>query len=154
MRSRCFRGLPSQSPVVFFLPWHTSYWMAQRLGLIGSHYTACYELAPAPVSSEPDQCIEAVNRLIEDAEQVLAASGTGEAISPSSATAWQLARHLAGEQAGRQVFAVAAAAMQGYHPVENLDRLAAGSTFTLSRTDPFIPWQRTSELIAAIRQHS
>jgi pimeloyl-ACP methyl ester carboxylesterase len=161
--------------------------MAQRLGLVGSHYTACYELAPALVSSEPKRCVIAVNRLIDDAELALERSGyAGEPLSVVGYSLGSYPATLLANRLGARVYAVAAAdrgdlmiwesaaaatirrraaakgytledfskAMQGYHPVENLDQLATGSAFFLGRSDPFIPWQRTSALIEAMRGRS
>jgi pimeloyl-ACP methyl ester carboxylesterase len=64
-------GLNSAVPVIYFLPWNTPFWIAKKFGLIDSRFTACYELAPALVSSEPARCVEALKRVVEDAEGLL-----------------------------------------------------------------------------------
>jgi pimeloyl-ACP methyl ester carboxylesterase len=69
--SRRIDGANPGAPVIFFLPWHTPYWLARRIGLICSAFTACYELAPALVSSEPERSVSALKRVSDDAEALL-----------------------------------------------------------------------------------
>jgi pimeloyl-ACP methyl ester carboxylesterase len=58
-------------PIIYFLPWNTPFWLARRIGLICGDFTACYELAPALVSSEPTRSVAALKKVTDDAEALL-----------------------------------------------------------------------------------
>ena len=61
----------ADSQVIYFLPWHTPFSIARRLGFIPLDFLACYEMPPAIVSSTPELSVEAMRRLVADAESVL-----------------------------------------------------------------------------------
>jgi hypothetical protein len=61
------------SRVVYFLPWHTPFAFARRLGFAPLDFLACYEMPEAIVSSEPELCLRAMHDLVADAERVLLA---------------------------------------------------------------------------------
>src|SRR3979411_1950271 len=70
-RSLAFRridGDPS-SKVIYFLPWHTPLSVARAAGFLPLDFLATYEMPPSIVSSEPALCVEAMLRLVADAEQ-------------------------------------------------------------------------------------
>jgi pimeloyl-ACP methyl ester carboxylesterase len=54
------------SNIICFLPWRTSIATARRIGFAPHKFMACYQLPPAIVSSEPELCAEAVERLVAD----------------------------------------------------------------------------------------
>lgn len=54
-------------PIIYFLPWNTPFWLARRIGLICSQFAACYEMAPALVSSEPSRSVTALRKVTDDA---------------------------------------------------------------------------------------
>jgi pimeloyl-ACP methyl ester carboxylesterase len=64
-------GQKTAVPTIYFLPWNTPYWLAKRLGLIRGPFTACYETAPALVSSEPVRSVLALKKIVADAEALL-----------------------------------------------------------------------------------
>jgi pimeloyl-ACP methyl ester carboxylesterase len=55
------------SNVLCFLPWRISFPLARRFQLLPKNFLACYEMPPAIVSSEPHQCVEALETIVEDA---------------------------------------------------------------------------------------
>jgi pimeloyl-ACP methyl ester carboxylesterase len=60
-----------RAPVVCFLPWRMPYRLAHGMGLVPRDFLACYEMPGAIVSSEPHLCIDAMRRLVDDAEAVV-----------------------------------------------------------------------------------
>src|SRR5262245_11455748 len=62
----------ASSRVIYFLPWHTPFSIARRLGFTPLQFLACYEMPPAIVSSAPELSVEAMHRLVADAEALLA----------------------------------------------------------------------------------
>ena len=48
------------------------------MGVMPKDFIASYEMPGAIVSSEPDLCVEALRRLVEDAKEVAARAGVGE----------------------------------------------------------------------------
>src|SRR5262245_49013066 len=61
----------ADSQVIYFLPWPTPFSIARRLGFTPLEFLACYEMPPAIVSSTPELSVEAMRRLVADAETVL-----------------------------------------------------------------------------------
>jgi hypothetical protein len=59
------------SKVIYFLPWHTPFYVARHAGFIPVDFLACYEMPPAIVSSTPELSVEALRRLVRDAEALL-----------------------------------------------------------------------------------
>jgi hypothetical protein len=59
-----------RAPVVCFLPWLTPFRLAQRMGLVPRDFLVCYEMPPAIVSSEPELCVKALRRVVDDAENL------------------------------------------------------------------------------------
>jgi hypothetical protein len=70
------------SKVIYFLPWHTPFYVAKHVGLTPLSFLACYEMPPAIVSSVPELSVEAMHRLVEDARALLMHQGLcgGEAL--------------------------------------------------------------------------
>jgi pimeloyl-ACP methyl ester carboxylesterase len=62
-------GTPT-SKVIYFLPWHTPFALARQAGFVPLEFLACYEMPEAIVSSEPELCLQALQALVTDAEQV------------------------------------------------------------------------------------
>ncbi len=60
---------------IYFLPWNTPFWLARRLGLINRSFLACYELAPAMLSSEPVLGAAALLQVTDDAEHFIRERG-------------------------------------------------------------------------------
>src|SRR5882672_12270925 len=60
-----------RSKVVYFLPWHTPFAFARHAGFTPLDFLACYEMPAAIVSSEPEFCVQAMLRLVTDAERLL-----------------------------------------------------------------------------------
>jgi pimeloyl-ACP methyl ester carboxylesterase len=63
------------SKIIYFLPWHTSYAIARRVGLTPLDYLACYEMPPAAISSVPELSVAAMAGLVDDAAALLANRG-------------------------------------------------------------------------------
>ena len=63
------------SKVIYFLPWHTPYYVARHLGFTPLEFLACYEMPPASVSSVPELSVEAMRGLVDDAEALIADRG-------------------------------------------------------------------------------
>ena len=80
-RTLTFRRIDGQttSKVVYFLPWNTPFYVARHAGLIPFEFLACYEMPPAIVSSTPELSVEALHRLVHDAEALLADRGVCKA---------------------------------------------------------------------------
>jgi len=72
-----FRRIDGNQPsaVIYFLPWHTPFNIAQHFGFTPLPFLACYEMPPAIVSCTPELSVEAMRRMVEDAEAVLAKGG-------------------------------------------------------------------------------
>jgi hypothetical protein len=64
-------GVPDSS-VIYFLPWHTPLYLARHAGFTPLRFLACYEMPPAIVSSVPELSVEALRRMVADAEVLLA----------------------------------------------------------------------------------
>jgi hypothetical protein len=79
-RTLAFRRIDGEasSKVIYFLPWHTPFSVARRIGFTPLEFLACYEMPPAIVSSTPELSVEAMHRLVADAESLLAACGIRE----------------------------------------------------------------------------
>jgi len=79
-RTLAFRRIDGEasSKVIYFLPWHTPFSVARRIGFTPLEFLACYEMPPAIVSSTPELSVEAMHRLVADAENLLAACGIRE----------------------------------------------------------------------------
>ena len=77
-RSLSFRRIDGNpnAKAIYFLPWHTSFYVARSAGFVGVDFLACYEMPPAIVSSIPELSVEALRRLVRDAEALLAGAGT------------------------------------------------------------------------------
>ena len=106
---RRFDG-PSHSKVIYFLPWHTPLYVAKHFGFTPLEYLACYEMPPAIVSSTPELSVEAMQRLVEDAEALLRARRVhpSEAIVIGLSVGTYPATYLA-NRIGARLCAVAAA---------------------------------------------
>jgi pimeloyl-ACP methyl ester carboxylesterase len=63
------------SKVIYFLPWHTPLHVARHVGFTPLEFLACYEMPPAIVSSKPELSVEAMHRLVDDAEALLVNRG-------------------------------------------------------------------------------
>ena len=59
-----------RAPVVCFLPWLTPFRLAQRMGLVPQDFLVCYEMPSAIVSSEPELCVKALRRVVDDAQNL------------------------------------------------------------------------------------
>lgn len=60
-----------ESRVIYFLPWNTSFRLAQCAQFLALDFLACYEVPPALVSSEPELCVRAFEVLVKDCEAVI-----------------------------------------------------------------------------------
>lgn len=60
-----------RSKVMYFLPWHTPLSVARHFGFAPLDFLACYEMPPAIVSSTPEHSVEAMRRMVDDAEACL-----------------------------------------------------------------------------------
>src|SRR5262245_26677675 len=65
------------SNVIYFLPWHTPFYVARHAGFTPLDFLACYEMPPAIVSSVPELSVAALHGLVEDAKDLLAQRGLG-----------------------------------------------------------------------------
>jgi pimeloyl-ACP methyl ester carboxylesterase len=72
-RTLVFRRIDGNpnSRVIYFLPWHTPFGVARHAGFAPLDFLACYEMPPGIVSSEPGLCLQAMLRLVADAERLL-----------------------------------------------------------------------------------
>jgi hypothetical protein len=61
-----------RAPVICFLPWLTPFRLARRMGILPKDFFVCFEMPSAIVSSEPELCVKALRRIVEDAENLLA----------------------------------------------------------------------------------
>ena len=59
-----------RAPVVCFLPWLTPFRLARRMGLVPQDFLVCYEMPSAIVSSEPELCVKALRRVVDDAQDL------------------------------------------------------------------------------------
>jgi pimeloyl-ACP methyl ester carboxylesterase len=111
-RTLAFRRIDGEptSRVIYFLPWNTPFYVAWHAGFTPLEFLACYEMPPAIVSSAPELSVEAMHRLIDDAESVLAAHGirNGDAIIVGLSVGTYPATYLA-NRIGARLCAVAAA---------------------------------------------
>src|SRR6185295_7630351 len=71
---RRIEGSPT-SKVIYFLPWHTPHYVAKHVGFTPLEFLACYEMPPAIVSSVPELSVEAMRRLVDDAQAILVNRG-------------------------------------------------------------------------------
>ena len=85
-RALTFRRIDGQptSKVIYFLPWQTPFYGARHAGFIPLEFLACYEMPPAIVSSTPELSVEALHRLVHDAQALLADRGSAKAMRSSS----------------------------------------------------------------------
>lgn len=74
LSSRRVDGQPG-ARVIYFLPWNTSYRLARHAGFLPLPFLAAYEAPPSIVSSDPKLCVAAVNRLADDAVELVRANG-------------------------------------------------------------------------------
>jgi pimeloyl-ACP methyl ester carboxylesterase len=83
-RTLTFRRIDGseQSPVIYFLPWHTPYTIARQAGFTPLDFLAAYEMPRAIVSSEPELSVKAMLGLVDDAAKVLRDHG----VAPAKAT--------------------------------------------------------------------
>jgi pimeloyl-ACP methyl ester carboxylesterase len=63
------------SKVIYFLPWHTPFGWARRVGLVPLDFLACYEMPRSIVSPHPTRCVQAMLALAGDAERLLREHG-------------------------------------------------------------------------------
>jgi len=72
-QSLTFRRIDGQptAKVIYFLPWHTPFHVARHVGFTPLEFLACYEMPAAIVSSTPQLSVEAMHRLVDDAEALL-----------------------------------------------------------------------------------
>lgn len=170
--------------LLIFLPWNTPFWLAQRLGLVGHGFTACYELAPGMASARPECTVKALRWIVEDAEALLAPQrrpvvvigyslGTYPAIylanrlrtrifavAPADRGDLMIWQSPAAIDIRRRAQAVGlefgdyARALRGCNPVDNLEGLTEGSAFVIGDADPFIPRERSQALIKQVRQRN
>jgi hypothetical protein len=72
-RTLSFRRIDGNpnSKVIYFLPWHTPLFVARHAGFVPLEFLACYEMPPAIVSSDPELSVQALHRLVADAEALL-----------------------------------------------------------------------------------
>jgi hypothetical protein len=111
-RALTFRRIDGQptSKVIYFLPWQTPFYVARHAGFIPLEFLACYEMPPAIVSSTPELSVEALHRLVHDAQALLADRGVrkGDAIIVGLSVGTYPATFLA-NRVGARLCAVAAA---------------------------------------------
>ena len=98
-----------RSNVICYLPWKTPFELAQKLGLVPREFLACYEMPYAIVSSEPQLCKVAMQRLVGDAMHLTSKMGhqkplTVVGLSMGSAPATVLANML-----GARLYSMASA---------------------------------------------
>jgi hypothetical protein len=55
------------SKVIYFLPWHTPFRWARRVGLVPLYFLACYEMPRSIVSPQPTRCVQTMLALVDDA---------------------------------------------------------------------------------------
>jgi hypothetical protein len=185
-RDNGFRRIDGEpdSNIIVFLPWHTPYELAWRAGLIGTSFVACYEMPETVVSSEPGNCIDALENLIADAENVQARSrhsaksfriiglSIGNFPATILANRWgaRLCSVCSADRGDSMIWESPAArhvrieaeargyttedfthALEGYHPIQNLENLGAHSCFIVSPVDQLVPAHRTRALANAVR---
>lgn len=174
-----------KSQTIYFLPWHLPYELAKRAGMLPLNFLACYQMPIAIISSIPQRCVDAMELLVADAEDIVSAAradrrqmliiGLSIGNFPATILANRWSARLCSvcsadrgdcmiweSPAAQSVKAQAIAegfttsdferALDGYHPIQNLDNLAPQSYFFSSRTDPVVPEARVIGLEAKVAE--
>ena len=67
-----------RSRVLYFLPWHLPYELAKRAGMLPLNFLACYQMPISIISSIPQRCVDAMELLVADADDVVSAAGANK----------------------------------------------------------------------------